>query len=138
MKKLKFGRYRVEQLTFDQEEDFYDKESIKISMGSHVELIDEESAVVSIICGLESEDEKFKLFIRVSGEFLVEDDDSTENITGITNEMLLSRNSISILFPYVRSAVSQVTSIGYNAPIVLPPINVLEFIDKSKEEESEK
>ncbi|WP_214715895.1 protein-export chaperone SecB [Exiguobacterium sp. s151] len=138
MKKLKFGHYKVEKLSFTQEEDFYDEESINVSMGSRVEMINSDSAVVSIICNLETEDEKFNLFIHVSGEFLVEEDGSAENITGITNEMLLSRNSISILFPYVRAAVSQVTSIGYNNPIVLPPINVLDFIQKSKEEEPEK
>lgn len=138
MKKLKFERYRVENLSFKQDQDFREDNNLSVSMGSNVEMTGDDSAIVSIICHLESEDENFELSIRVSGDFVVEEDELKDNIPGVTNEVLLSRNSLSILFPYLRSAVSQVTSIGYHNPIVLPPINVLDFIQKSKEEEPEK
>ncbi|HDV6065568.1 TPA: protein-export chaperone SecB, partial [Staphylococcus pseudintermedius] len=40
--------------------------------------------------------------------------------------------AIAILFPYLRSLISDVTSKGSRAPIILPPINVHEFLDNAE------
>ncbi|WP_214808559.1 MULTISPECIES: protein-export chaperone SecB [unclassified Exiguobacterium] len=132
MKKLKFERYRIDNLSFKQNNQSQDNNNINVAMASNVEQINDNSAIVSLICHLNSEDEKFELSLQISGDFVVEEDEKEENIHGVTNEILFNRNSLSILFPYLRSAVSQVTSIGYQEPIILPPINILDFIKKSE------
>ncbi|HDU1385548.1 TPA: protein-export chaperone SecB, partial [Staphylococcus pseudintermedius] len=50
----------------------------------------------------------------------------------INPEFDLTPNAIAILFPYLRSLISDVTSKGSRAPIILPPINVHEFLDNAE------
>lgn len=60
-----------------------------------------------------------------------------ENISasiGDVNKFLLT-NSCAVLFPYVRSALTDVTSKGEHNPIILPTINFYAFIEHSDMEE---
>lgn len=41
----------------------------------------------------------------------------------------LSANAVAILFPYVRSLISDLTSKGADDPIILPPINVNSMLE---------
>lgn len=41
----------------------------------------------------------------------------------------LSANAVAILFPYVRSLISDLTSKGSDDPIILPPINVNSMLE---------
>ena len=44
--------------------------------------------------------------------------------TGQKNTLLIEKNAIAIMFPYVRSYITLITSQPGMSPIVLPPINV--------------
>lgn len=135
MKKLKFSNYKVNKLAFEEKGEY--SNNIKVTINSDVDKNDEDNAVVSLLCKVESDDGLFNLAISISGDFTVEDDENDSNIDGVTNDILFQRNSISILFPYLRAAISQVTSMGSGDPIVLPPMNVLEFISQKEKEETE-
>lgn len=50
----------------------------------------------------------------------------------INTEFDLTPNATAILFPYLRSLISDVTSKGSRDPIILPPINVHEFLDNAE------
>lgn len=137
MKKLNFLRYRIEELALKQPDEF--SEEISVSLSSKVQMHSENEATVNIRCDLQSEDERFNLVLALSGEFRVEEGSGEDEIPDLDNQSLLRQNSLAILFPYLRAAVSQVTSIGYHDPVVLPPVNILEFIKNSNEgEDSER
>lgn len=56
-----------------------------------------------------------------------------DNYAGID----LTPNAVAILFPYLRSLISDVTSKGSKDPIILPPINVEAFLKTSEKTEEE-
>lgn len=78
--------------------------------------------VLSIDATLEA---TFKLELSVAGIFSVDDI--------IKNEILIYKNSLSILFPYLRSEITLLTSQPGMMPIVLPPININLFFDSTQD-----
>ena len=50
-------------------------------------------------------------------------------------EEYLVVNGTAILFPYLRSVVSMITSLDSSDAIVIPTVNVLELINRQKEQE---
>ena len=68
---------------------------------------------------------------RVLGEFVInemEQDLSEEQIIAF-----YKRNGVAILFPYLRSLVSDLTSKGSETPIIIPTMNVAAMVNKIKE-----
>lgn len=55
-------------------------------------------------------------------------------ITEQENNGLLEKNTIAIMFPYIRSYISSITTQPGMTPIVLPAINIVALInDQNKE-----
>ena len=48
------------------------------------------------------------------------------------NYPLIERNAIAIMFPYLRSYISSLTTQPGMQPIVLPPINIMELLSGQK------
>lgn len=67
----------------------------------------------------------FKLQIIIVGEFVVEDEQMIER---------LMPNAVAILFPYLRSEVSLITTKPNVAPIVLPPVNINALLSRRKQD----
>ena len=63
-------------------------------------------------------EQHFEISISIEGVFSVECDN--EEIKSV----LINKNTVSILFPYIRSEVTLITSQPNIKPIVLPPINI--------------
>lgn len=51
-----------------------------------------------------------------------------------TSDYLLKVNTVAIMFPFIRSQVSLLTTQPGLSPIMLPPMNVSALIDSSKED----
>lgn len=56
----------------------------------------------------------------------------TELPEGLSREDFATRNAAAILFPYVRQAVTDLTSRGAAGPLFLPPVNVAAMLAKSE------
>lgn len=67
--------------------------------------------------------------IKIYGIFSCQCED--QNI----KDQLLSKNAVAILFPYLRSQISMVTTQPYSAPIVIPAININALFDEAKKQE---
>lgn len=92
------------------------------SFGRNVSTITNNSADVVLQCKIEW-DEKTELSVSLKGTFSV----SGENDE--VNQILLTRNSCAIMFPYLRSQITLLTSqLNFN-PIVLPIININSLLD---------
>ena len=73
---------------------------------------------VSLQVNMETEDKSVTLHIRIVGLFGVETDDPK------LKTALVTKNTLSILFPYLRSQITLVTAQSGLPPITLPIINV--------------
>lgn len=135
---LKFENYFFEDFSFKENENFdSNSDGLDVDFFPKVEvnILEKENAcVVSIYCRLGDESKincPFTGEVSLTGIFRVEMDESDENDTNIANE-LLTQNTISILFPYLRSFVSDMTLRTNKYPaFILPPFNILEMVNES-------
>lgn len=65
--------------------------------------------------------EDFSLLIIAKAHFLYEDVDYSKE------ENIINKNTVAIMFPFIRSQVTLLTSQPNMVPIVLPPINTTKF-----------
>ncbi|TMN21925.1 protein-export chaperone SecB [Lentibacillus cibarius] len=73
------------------------------------------------------EENSFYLKATILGVFSIGNiDDTNEEFV----DHLYKKNSLAILYPYMRSLVSDVSSKGGDLPIILPPINVGAMAEK--------
>lgn len=67
----------------------------------------------------------FYTYVKILGNFEIRSEIEDDKIEEDT-----IKEAISILFPYLRSIVSDLTSKGNKKPIVLPPINVNDLMNQ--------
>lgn len=85
-------------------------------------------------------DDKFKITIRVKISDTKNDSlNLSISVSGIfeyknNNELKLTKNAIAILFPYVRSSLTNITAQSGLEPLILPTINFNALLEAKKEE----
>lgn len=72
-------------------------------------------------------DYPFNMKVRLIGIFSIENEDNEK-----IRESYIERNSITILFPYLRSIVSTYTANSNVGTTVLPTINVIKYLEEKK------
>ena len=72
-------------------------------------------------------EEEYDFEIKLVGFFSFS---SYDEIDESDRDVLISRNSVAILMPYMRSQISLLTAQPETDCIVLPPLNINELIDK--------
>lgn len=126
--KLNFVDYEIEEISY------------KVNTLNEV---DEESLNPELICNvLHPKNDNSKFIVKLGLEFGDYDLSKTNTylkciVTGVFeqenySEIDLTPNAVAILFPYLRSIISDVTSKGSKSPIILPPINVHEFLESAE------
>ena len=84
---------------------------------------EENKISIKLYCKVEKEN-SFELNLCLVGIFLVGEDFPTDK---------LLPNTIAIMFPYLRSQVTLMTTQPNIAPVVIPPININSFLKKLEE-----
>lgn len=74
----------------------------------------------------------FEMSISLEGKFNIVCEDA------LMKERLKKNNTISILFPYIRSEVTLLTSQPEMTPVIIPPININKLIDESTTKKADK
>ena len=74
----------------------------------------------------------FEMSISLEGKFNIVCEDA------LMKERLKKNNTISILFPYIRSEVTLRTSQPEMTPVIIPPININKLIDESTTKTADK
>ena len=74
----------------------------------------------------------FEMSISLEGKFNIVCEDA------LMKERLKKNNTISILFPYIRSEVTLLTSQPEMTPVIIPPININKLIDESTTKPADK
>ncbi|WP_413523126.1 hypothetical protein [Lactococcus raffinolactis] len=123
---IEFDSYRITKIDYkvvnDSEElrkELPRHGDIKVSTGFN----DDESRAVLIIETIVIDiEQQRKAIVEISGFFKVNPDEGTES-----NREYLEINGVAILFPYIRSIISFITSLDNEKAIILPTINTTDF-----------
>lgn len=139
MAKLNFENYFIDNFSFKENPNF-DAEAEQLDVDftpqAEVNILESKSvAVVILSCTLGDEaktDCPFIGDVRVTGLFRVEFDKDDKNDSKIAKDFL-SQNTITILFPYLRSFIADMTLRTNKFPaFIIPPFNVVEMVKDSK------
>jgi len=123
LNKLVFDKIEFKRFGFKNEnEGEYEIE------GHYSENTEENIYKVTLLLRCNKKDE-YKFDISLTGFFSF---DNTQPLDKKTKEELISKNSIAILMPYMRSQVSLLTAQPEVDCVVLPPFNINNFIEKKK------
>lgn len=137
--KFRFRSYCVDRLEMVIAKDIYDtldgRKTLKVGFSRYTRMIDQSSSEIGITCRISlvtpgTEVEAIRLNARIKGIFEVR---SEEKIDDETMRDLCNRNAPSILFPYLRTFISNITGSAGITPIVLPVVNpsLIEMTEES-------
>lgn len=123
----------VKKIEFDRDKRFISSEQLTFKIGYNTkELEDKDDYEVALKVLIEdSEKQTFRLLIEIIGYFGF---DSKEDVHLQNKEIIIQKNTLAILFPYLRSQVTLITAQPGMEPIIIPPININSLIEKAKSE----
>lgn len=135
---LKFLNYDVDNIIFEKNKEF-DQEKVKIdiSLKKDINFMEKEndgsekysvSLEINIFEDPIENNFPFSLLIKITGYFNVITKDEK------MKEELINLNSVSILFPYLRSLVSTITANSNISSLIIPPLNINKLLDENKNE----
>lgn len=123
---LVFKKYFVDKVEFKRNENFDINKSanIEFDISSEVDFLEDTVAKVSLIIDVfkntDIENKPFDISVAISGIFEVQ---------SINELILIEQNTLAILFPYARSIISTYTANANVAPLILPPINIVKYLE---------
>ena len=95
-------------------------DNLKIFFDHEIRKNDNNTDVVLSVL-INDENNALKLSVELVGTFAFS---NSENVNKNLYDNLINKNAIAILFPYLRSQVTLITSQPNMTPIILPPINI--------------
>ena len=95
-------------------------DNLKIFFDHEIRKNDNDTDVVLSVL-INDENNALKLSVELVGTFAFS---NSENVNKNLYYNLINKNAIAILFPYLRSQVTLITSQPNMTPIILPPINI--------------
>ena len=128
---MRLVKLMFDQIHFERRGDHSEHE-----LKTHIRIKIGEKQNAPYIVNLEIEGEKedeYFFSMRLIGLFEFNSTDMEDT----TKRLLLSRNAVAILMPYMRSQVSLLTAQPNLTPVVLPVFNINKMIDKQNESYSE-
>ena len=99
--------------------------SLDISFKHEMEINDKKYDVI-LSTSISNSDKTLNLFIKLIGTFYFDD---TIAIDDKLKDSLIKKNAVAILFPYMRSQITLLTSQPDMTPVILPPININELLN---------
>ncbi len=127
---LQFEGYQIEKIIYEKNIETSDENNINVEVSTGLNSERDKGKVELSINVLESNENR-KLEISLVGFFTfsnVDDNKKTE---------ILAINGTAILYPYIRSVASMVTSQDSSPAIILPTVNTINFFkNKSSNEEN--
>ena len=111
------------QCSFTHKREIVDAE-LKMSLSSKMTQIEEHIYEV-VLDFIASDGDQFDLQLTANAEFeyVPASEDEDESL----EKKLISNNTIAIMFPFIRSQVSLLTTQPNLQPLIIPPINVKKF-----------
>ncbi|ECR3484335.1 hypothetical protein HB897_06985 [Listeria seeligeri] len=132
MAAITFEDYFIEEAKYSRNKHF-NPDTTEINLGTEfsakINASNKEALVaLNVVVGsLEDDNQPFFIEASIKGIFTFEDDEAQ----GISFDSYLKNNSVAILYPYIRSLVSDLTSRSNQFPaFYLPVINIAMYLEK--------
>lgn len=119
---LKAYKIIVENMSFERSFEEISSGELESSFIRNVEQQEKDKYKVTLSLAISNKDNTLKIDITVAGLFGFEGEEEFK-------KDLIERNSVSILFPYIRSQVTLLTAQPGMQPIVIPPININSLLE---------
>lgn len=133
--KLIFNKYEIDNIKFNINKDYVDNGPIDMDLkfGTEIKLGSGNSAKVKLSVLLfdkcKEQNYPFELSLDVIGDFVYE----VEGDCGEEKMLQLCKvHGTTALFPYMRSAVTDITKIANVEPLVMPLINIYNMIKEAE------
>ncbi len=134
---LQFRDYFVENINFDRPLGHISDGKLNLSTDfTHKSQLNEEENQARVVLGVniypEKEEDLFSISLKLVGFFDIE----VAELEKDEIQQLITLNATAILFPYLRSLVSQITmAANLPEPIILPTMNIGRMIEQQIEHE---
>lgn len=121
---------KMEQVVFDQisfQRHGFSKQNsgnVEMKLGTRIEC-DEPGFYRVILKVIVEKIEEYSVEIQITGYCEIDEKNPHK-------DMLLEKNAVAILFPYVRAELSLITAQPGMEPIVLPVVNIAAMVDQAK------
>lgn len=131
---LTFKGYKINKMSFALNEVKGKKREFQIAPEFSKSVVEHDNNKYEVILsvGINSEDDApvpFDLFVEMAGYF-----ELREGLEEDLQKNLLNRNAVAIMYPFLRAAVSSLTSTANVTSLVLPVINLASEFEKETEE----
>ena len=120
---LKLKRIYFKELNFSRED--VEKSNIDVEVEKNQSTDNEYEITLNL--SIANSEEKYTVNVSIVGVF-----EFSENADEVTKNIIIEKNTISILFPYVRSQVTLLTSQPDIKPMIIPPLNINNLIKNIK------
>ncbi|MGR9527305.1 hypothetical protein ACSS31_26845 (plasmid) [Priestia megaterium] len=129
---IKFEGYTIDKLYIERLEVSHDDQKPKennLNRGVSIGLSeDKERAIIILSIELDDFVNRKRIEAEIIGEFAIVAELDDEKL-----EEILSVNGVALVYPYVRSIISMVTSLDSDSAIILPTINTNIFDDSQED-----
>lgn len=105
---------------------------ITISVKYDKNVSDNNDVRVTIETSLKGDDDAYDLSITAVGSFKIDFPNANEEFI----ESIMKKNTVAIMFPYIRSQITLLTSQPGFKPIVLQPININALIESEEQKQA--
>ena len=133
---IQLENYYISRIEMQYTPDSEFIENKKINFSHSINYEDINKVNVTIDCSV-SDKSGLLLSISLVGYFKIvlnaEEDDRDDLLNDEEIRQLCEENTLAILFPYVRSAISDISLKANVDPIILPTINILALVKKERE-----
>lgn len=126
---LKLEHLIFDELHFDRK-GFQNKNSIQYEFGFNFEMRGKTELIAHILLQGEKPEE-YSVLVRASGYFVLDENSEYDRLT-------LRQNAVAIVFPYMRTQLSLLTSQPEIDTVVLQPLNIAQMVEDTMKSQSEK
>ena len=119
LQQMVFDKIQFERIGFKNSND------VEFELQVQIGVSDEGAYKVTLVLNAFKKDE-YDIIISLTGFFSID-----KKIEDRTREILINKNAVAILMPYLRSELSLLTAQPNTECIVLPPFNINKMLEKS-------
>ncbi len=120
---LKSKKIYFESMSFRR--DVIQPDNLKTKVNRNIMSLGDDEYKVALSIEIKSLNNSFELQVTIVGIFEIKSDSISEEL----KNSVISKNTVAILFPYLRTQITLLTAQPDLKPIVLPAININALLD---------
>ena len=123
---ISLEKYEIEEITYSRivDESDFQSENLQVSVKSGL-TEDKKFGKVTLEAKFFDKEKNKKVSARISGYYTINVEEDSENYIAI--------NGTAILYPYLRSAISMISTLDSQDAVLIPTINVLSILENQEE-----